>query len=102
MDLNTTPNPLSQIPSNAPLTKTYKHKEYFYLAIAVILVCAGILWWQLDKYASDFNFGQNIQNNPTSTPLNQDISDIQSDLNNIDAGNLDSEFKDIDNELNKL
>lgn len=101
MDLNVPPNPLSQIPSDAPLTKQHRHREYFILAIAVIVVAAGILWWQINQLG---DISQAPAPMPTITPHPdvKDISDINKDIEGADTGDLDSDFQEVDNNLNKL
>jgi hypothetical protein len=101
MDLNTPPNPLSQIPSSAPLTKKHRHTEFFILTIAVIIIAAGIIWWQIGKLADESEFATPITS-ITPNLENREISNLNSDVQNVDTGNLDSEFQQVDNDLNSL
>ena len=100
MDLNTPPNPLSQIPSDAPLTKEHRHREYFYLAIAVILIAAGLIWWQIGKLTDESAI---VIPTPRPTPEAQtEINNISQDVQAVDMGNLNADFQQIDNDLNSL
>jgi hypothetical protein len=101
MDLNTPQNPLSQIPSNAPLTKKNMHYEYFILAIAIIIVAVGICWWQIGELNRESTFDAGIIS-PTITTRNDEISDINKDLEATEVNTLDTEFQQIDSELNSL
>jgi cytoskeletal protein RodZ len=101
MDLNTPPSQISQIPSSAPLTKPHRHKEYFFLAIAIVIIAAGLIWWQISKYSQEQEF---VLPTPTATPNadTQEINSINKDMEDANISDLDTEFKDIDKDLNSL
>jgi hypothetical protein len=100
MDFNTPPNPLSQIPSNAPLTKKNMHYEYFLLAIAVVVLGAGICWWQINQLNKESTYEMVVS--PTPNASQEEISNLNSDLQAADTTDLDAEFKQVDNDLNSL
>lgn len=101
MDLNIPPSPISQIPSEAPLTQKHKHKEFFYLAIAVVVVVAGLIWWQINSYSQEQEV---FLPTATSTPDadTQEINNINRDMQDADIGDLDAEFQEIDSDLDGL
>ena len=101
MDLNTPPNPLSQIPSSAPLTKKHRHTEFFILAIATVVVAAGIIWWQIAKLSDESELAIPMTS-ATPNQENRDITNLNAEVQNLDTGNLDSEFQQIDTDLNSL
>lgn len=101
MDLNTPPNPLSQIPSNAPLTKKNLHLEYLFLAIAVVVIAAGVIWWQIGKLDNESSYNEAVVSQ-TPTSDQQEVSNIYQEEQSINIGDLDKEFEQIDKNLNSL
>lgn len=103
MDLNTPPSPISQVPSEAPLTQKHKHKEFFFLSIAIVVIAAGIVWWQINKYSQEQDFvlpTATITATPDADA--QEINNINSEVQDANINELDAEFKDIDKDLNSL
>jgi hypothetical protein len=101
MDLNIPPNPLSQIPSTAPLTKQHRHREFFVLAIAIVVVATGLIWWQIIKLDDESTLTNRVIMNAPN-PENREISNISNEVNGVDNTNLDQEFEQIDKDLNSL
>ena len=69
------------------------------LAVAGVVVVIGLIWWWTgQKSANDKVMA------PTVTPEGQSAEtvDINADLNDINAGDLDAEFNQIDQDLNGL
>lgn len=63
------------------------------LIIALIAITAGFMLWQARQQAPE-----QIQ-----TPAITDTTDvIQADLNTVDIGSVDAEFKDIDDSIRLL
>ncbi|OGN05368.1 MAG: hypothetical protein A2746_00630 [Candidatus Yanofskybacteria bacterium RIFCSPHIGHO2_01_FULL_44_22] len=69
------------------------------LAVAGVIVAAGLVWWWLGGK----EVGQKAIA-PTATPEGQsaETADINADLNEINAGDLDAEFNQVDQDLNSL
>jgi len=101
MDLNTPPNPLSQIPASAPLTKQNKHYEFFIIAIAAVIIAAGFIWWQIGKYSDENQAGVQVVAQ-TPNPDNKEMTILNQETQQIDTGNLDTDFQNIDKDLNSL
>lgn len=71
--------------------------------IIIILLIAGVVFWMFKSKTNspvvDIGEGTIQQNNL----LNDiDIPTINEDINSIDIGNPDQEFKDVEADLNKL
>ena len=92
---------MSQIPSNAPLTKKSMHYEFFLIAIAVAIIAGGICWWQIGKLSKESTFNAPLAS-PTPDAEQREVSNIVSDEQNIDLGDLDAEFLQIDADLNSM
>lgn len=69
------------------------------LAVAGVIIAAGLVWWWMGGKSAD-----NKAMAPTATPnaQSQETVDINNDLNDINAGDLDAEFNQIDQDLNNL
>lgn len=69
------------------------------LAVAGVIIAAGLVWWWMGgKSANEKAMA------PTATPdaQSQETADINKDLNDINAADLDAEFNQIDQDLNNL
>lgn len=103
MDTNNTtqlnPNPTGPTtPINSPGFSDHK-KEYFIVAIALIVITAGIIWWQLGSQMNDVQITAPINLGDTAA---RDVNKINADILKTDNGNLDSDFQQIDKDLNSL
>ena len=69
------------------------------LAVAGVIVVAGLVWWWMGSKSANEKVMA-----PTATPAgqSQETVDINKDLNDINAGDLDTEFNQIDQDLNNL
>lgn len=69
------------------------------LAVAGVIIAAGLVWWWIGGREAG-----NKAMAPTATPgaQSQETADINKDLNDINAGDLDAEFNQIDQDLNGL
>ena len=87
-------SPMTSIPTG--------NKKYSpWLVVTIAMVVAGLVWW----YFSSMQ-GSLLPQLPVPTPTPEAViqSDLQlsSEVESVDLGNLDSEFKDIDNDLSSL
>ena len=93
-------NPQMQNPNINPMGGVSKGKKiWVWVAVAVAIVVACLIW-----YFGSLNFDLSSIPVPTPTPeagiqADQELSD---EVNNLDLGDLDSEFKGIDADLNSL
>jgi hypothetical protein len=64
---------------------------------ATVIIALGALW-----YFSLGSLNDDVNMVPGDSEEASAISDIESDINDIDLGDLDAEFKAIDEDLNSL
>lgn len=95
-ELNQMQNP-NVTPS--PMSSKLKNKKTLWIIIAVAVVVAGLAW-----YFSAMQVDSPQLPVPTPTPEveAQLDSQLNTEVENIDLGDLDTEFKEIDNDLNSL
>lgn len=69
------------------------------LAVAGMIAVAGLVWWWMSGKSADERAAA-----PTATPnaQSQETADINNDLSEINAGDLNAEFNQIDQDLNGL
>ena len=88
---------------NQSITETMANRKGHWLLVAVIiLVIAGlfVIWWTIGR--TKFNIEQLLENSISNRDeiINQD--NLSQEVNDINLGDLDSEFKAIDVDLNNL
>lgn len=66
-------------------------KTYLLIAAVAIILIAGFMWWN----------GARVEQEPV-VPGNDTTETIQKDLDAIEIGNVDAEFKDVDETLKAL
>ncbi len=74
-------------------------KLYIILAVVAIIIVASAIWLVLRRSANE------TPTNPidqSQTMKGDSIQAINQDLNSIDIGNLDDDFKAVDKDVNSL
>lgn len=74
-------------------------KLYIILAVVAIIIVASAIWLVLRKPANEMPTNPADQ---SQTMKGDSIQAINQDLNSIDIGNLDEDFKEVDKDLNSL
>lgn len=76
-------------------------KLYIILAVVAVIVVIAVIWLASKKPANNLPIGGD--ENQTSTTMKADsVQAINQDLDSIDIGNLDEDFKEIDKDVNSL
>lgn len=91
--------PSSSLPSQSMNSYNQHKKLYFIIAIAVIVIAAGVIWWQLGKQIDETQVSAPAK---IASPETREVTGINNDVNNLEMGNLENEFQQIDKDLNSL
>lgn len=70
------------------------NKNTIIIVVVIVAVILGGVWWWLQRGTTE---GQPSTQAPSDT-----TGSIQTDLNNLDLGDLDKEFQNVDADLNSL
>jgi len=94
-------NPIKD--SNQSIAETMVNRKGHWLLVAVIiLVIAGlfVIWWAIGT--TKFNTEQLLENSISNRNETVSRDNLSQEVNDIDLGDVDSEFKVIDADLNNL
>ena len=97
-ELNQTQNPNIEPEKPRPIEPT-KQNWIWLGVITIITIAVVLIVW---KYFGPIAENPVIQPTPTPTPTPETQVNLEEDALNVDLGNLDSEFQEIDNDLNGL
>lgn len=93
------PTSANQFPTFDDMRKNAQKPPHFIVAIVITLVVGLGMIWYFFQTDQDFVPAE-VTNKQEAVPTQE--PNLESDINNIDVGDIDAEFESIDKDLNSL
>ncbi len=92
------PSMNSSAPMSAPMQPMKKKGSWFIVAVVAIGAFGGYAWWYVGQMGEETM----VFNQPKSNQASREAAIMSKEVQNLDTGNVDGEFKTIDSDLNSL